>query len=97
MKKILVILLMALMLVACSSDPLVGQWYDESSGQMLTFDDDNTVTFGVATMDYRIEDDLLIFVSGDTEDVMQFKIEDDILELSFPDIDDFELYFKKIK
>lgn len=97
MKKILIVFLLVLLLVGCAKDPLIGQWYDESSGQMLTFEEDNKVSFGVATMDYRIEENLLIFINDGEEETMQFMIEDDVLELSFPDIDDFELYFTRIK
>lgn len=96
MKKILVVLLCVLFLMGCSENPLEGSWYDESSSQMITFEG-KECSFGGFTYDYRVEDELIIMTVDGEEETYQFHIEDDVLELSFPDIDDFELYFKKVK
>lgn len=96
MKKILLIFVFALLLVGCSKDPLEGSWFDETTNQMITFEDGNKASFSGQDVDYRVDEDQLIFIVDGEEQVMIFDIEDNILELSFPDLDDFELYFKKI-
>jgi len=100
MKKILiVVLVLALLMVGCSSevDPLLGSWYDESTGQMITFEDDGTLSFGGVKADYIVEENLITMTVGDNEDVLEFTIEGDSLELKFPDADDYELYFTKVQ
>jgi len=99
MKKLLILVFVfALFMVGCSEeDPLIGSWFDESSGQMITFEEDGTCLFGVNTVEYKVDETQLTLILDDEEEVMNYVIEGDVLELSFPDLDDFELYFKKIK
>lgn len=97
MKKLLLVLLLGILLVSCADkNPLLGSWFDESSGQMITFEKDSC-TFTGQVYDYRLEENKIIMAVDGEEQVYQYAIEDDVLEISFPDIDDFELYFKKVK
>ena len=89
-------MMVVILLVGCSENPLEGSWFDESTGQMITFEGDE-VSFGGQTHSYKVEDTTIIMDVNGVEEVYNFAIEDDVLELSFPDIDDFELYFTKIK
>jgi len=98
MKKILILVFVfALFMVGCSEeDPLIGSWFDESSGQMITFEEDGTCSFAGTTVEYKADETQLTLIVDDEEQVMNYVIEHDELVLSFPDLDDFELYFKKI-
>lgn len=100
MRKILiVVLVLALFMVACSSeeDPLLGSWYDESTSQMVTFEDNGILSFAGVKAGYVVEDNEIIMTVGDNVDVLEFNIEGDVLVLKFPDADDFEVYYTKIK
>lgn len=97
MKKkivIIVLIIMILSLVGCKKDTLIGVWYDESSGQILTFTDD-TCEFSNVKVDYKTEEDKLIFISDEGEDIMIYKLEGDSLTFMFDDDPEgeFSLYF----
>lgn len=96
MKKVLLIIMVVMLLVGCSENPLEGSWFDETTGQMMTFEG-KECSFSGETHPYKVKDETIIMTVDGEEQIYNFKIEDDILEISFPDLDDFELYFKKIK
>lgn len=96
MKKILLIFVFALLLIGCEKDPLEGSWYDETTDQTITFEDGNKVSFSGQNLEYRLDENKLIMIVDGEEQTMQFEIQDNVLELSFPDLDDFELYFTKV-
>lgn len=102
MKKILLLwLVLALLLVACEKEAtIVGSWYDETVGMSMVFDEGGVGSFseasGVQSFEYVIEGETLKIMIDGQEDIMVYKIEGDQLELSFPDIDDFELLFTRV-
>lgn len=100
-KLLLVLLLGALFLVACEKElTIVGSWHDETAGMSITFSEDGKGSFsqvgGVASFEYLIEDDKLIMTINGKEDHMNYKIEGEELELSYPDLDDYELTFTRV-
>lgn len=102
MKKFLVVwLVLALFLVACEKEAtVVGSWYDDTVGMTMVFAEDGVGSFsqagGIQSFEYVIEGDVLKLTIDGEEDIMAYKIEGDQLELSFPDIDDFELLFTRV-
>ncbi len=100
MKKILIVIMMlALLMVGCSKeeDPLIGSWLDESSGIMVTFEEDGVCSFSGIYGEYTADETQITMVVDGDEDIYNYAILNDVLELSVPGVDDFEVYFNKIK
>lgn len=99
MKKILIlVMLLALFMVGCAEeDPLIGSWLDESSGIMITFEEDGVCSFRGITGEYTVDETQIIMTVDGNEDIYNYAILNDVLELSVPGVDDFEVYFNKIK
>jgi major membrane immunogen (membrane-anchored lipoprotein) len=95
MKKIILIMIFALLLVACSGDDIVGTWVDEATGMEIVFDDDGNCSFQSVSIKYETEDGLLIMIFDDEEQEMAYEIEGEELTLSFPDLDDFEVTYHR--
>lgn len=104
MKKLFLILAIIAIFafVGCEKEPtIVGSWYDETSGMALVFSEDGVGSFtqagAIASFTYTLEEGTISMdIDGDV-DVMSYSIEGDQLELSFPDIDDFELIFTRVE
>lgn len=69
MKLLLVLLVPALMLSACSGSPSVeGNWQDPGSGLSMHIDGNETVTVGLNgaffSMDYTLEDPNVLIIKG---------------------------------
>ena len=92
MKLLLVLLVPALVLSACSGSPsLEGDWQDPGSGLSMHFDANETVTVGLNgaffSMDYTLEDPNVLIIKG-TQDgsipeiKMTYIVEQDRLTLN---------------
>lgn len=90
MKKLLVILLLALMLVSCADKEIVGRWYQVGTESYVVFRDDGVVDFGTYSMDYEAEDGILTMIVGDSEQAMDYTISNDRLVIT---TDDFEMHY----
>lgn len=95
--KLMVILVLAMvLLVGCSTDDLIGTWMDDSTGQTLTFNEDNSCSFGQIEVSYEVDEDTLNLLFEDGAQSMNYTIDEDVLVLSFPDLDDFELIYSRV-
>lgn len=93
MKKLLVILLMALMLVSCADKEIVGRWYEEATGQYVIFRDDGICDFGEYSVEYKAEDGVLTMIADGVEQPMDYIISNDHLVIS---IEDFEMEYIRV-
>lgn len=101
---ILVALLLAVLLTACSSgDPLLGTWQEPSSGVTMNIADDGKLVMSLndqsITMAYTLEDPdritLIASVDGTIPDQkMTYKIEEDKLTLT---LDGADTVFYRVK
>lgn len=96
MKKIIVLLLVALLLVGCADKEIVGRWYEEATGSFLLFNEDGTCEFSTYVVEYEAEDGVLIMYVDGEEQTYNYEIEGDHLDLTIPGIDDFEMHFDRL-
>ncbi len=91
MKKTFAILLLtmclALVLVACGSNPIVGTWVEDTGVFGFTFKDDGDASANMYEKEmyeftYSIEDDKLIITYDGTETVNSFVINGDKLSIT---------------
>ncbi|MCH4886894.1 lipocalin-like domain-containing protein [Acidaminobacter sp. JC074] len=93
MKKVLLIMMVVILLVGCSENPLEGSWKEDTAGIEMIFEGDECSFVG-QTHPYRIEDDKIIMTVDGIEQVYYYQFDEDILVISIPELNEV-LYFNK--